>query len=122
MNKPYIHFLLEDFDNIPESFKVVRSYLIRDADSIKLINNIILTTPLTAYISSITDTPIRSYFNINSNLDILELDRSLKTLSKYVMNITTLSDVMNNHYNPIWRVAAFIINFIIRLDNIYKQK
>jgi hypothetical protein len=114
----YLEFLLKDFDKLPSDLISLRGLFIIDDDSDKFIINTILDTELKAYILPLVNYKLEKHREIDTALDILYLDRITKAFDTVIDN-ADLKYIFSRHFNPIWRVAAFFCNFLIRADKAY---
>jgi hypothetical protein len=111
----YLEHLLENYDGVTDHMKSARVFFIQDTDSSKFIINLILDTELKPFVLRLVDYKLEKSIDINTELDILKLDSIIKVF-KDIVTHPELQRIMVGHYNPIWRVAAFFIGFLLVAD------
>ena len=117
----YIIFLLKEYQELPFRMINARNVMLNKDDSAEFIINLILDTELKSYIIRISDHKLSKYPNLSIDEDILRLD-SLIGNFKDIVFLPELRRIIDTHFNPIWRVAAFFCAFIVKADEVYRSE
>ena len=113
----YIEYLISEYRNLPFRMINARTILLPNADAAKFIINLILDTELSGYVVDIQDHKLVKS-EISDTLDVVELDTVIPAF-KDIVKAPELRRIMDTHFNPIWRVAAFFCGFILKAHEVY---
>jgi len=89
-------------------------------DAPDFIVNLILDTELHSYVAELQDHKLEKV-EISEPLNVLTLD-SLVSGFKDIVKYKELRTIMDTHFNPIWRVAAFFCGFLLRAHEVYTSE
>ena len=106
-----IEYFLTKYKTNNTKIKEILLVLSPDVDSWKIIKNAILESELIVSVSYIFDVPMLPEKNIDSVIDLVNIDKLLIQYYSF-MNNPFLINIANKHFSPIYRVAAFVLDLI----------
>ena len=118
----YLEFLLGDIKRLPSPLKKMRDILIKDkVNDPSVVINMIKETELKAFVFSLLNYPLGNSVPITSDMDIVKTGELVSSASSLVSN-QSLRHICTNHFSPIWKIAAFACDYILRSDKFYKGR
>ena len=117
----YIEFLLQEHRFLPAEMNIMRGLFIKSSGDIDVIVNMIKETDLRSYIVAIIDYPPGASKASDSELDIISVARVIAS-NLGMIEHKHLRQICSYHFSPLWRIAAFACDYILRADTLYRGR